>query len=109
MWLLLHPVGDFGAQAVVNTMLASAFPEDKIVGEENADELRQPSNTTLRERVVSLANETIAAELSHGDNAQWGIGPGKQRTAEELLDAIDLGNSEGGRTGRKIASFLLLS
>ena len=81
-------------------MIASAFPGDKIVGEESAAELRQDANSALRERVVSLANEALTADLVLGDNASWGIGPGKQRTAEELLNAIDLGSYEGGRSGR---------
>lgn len=81
-------------------MIANAFPGDKIVGEESAAELRQPANSALRERVVSLANEALTSDLALGDNAQWGIGPGKLRTAEELLDAIDLGNYEGGKSGR---------
>lgn len=69
------------------------------MGEEDASDLRKETNSTLRNRVVELANEALTGELGLGDNPQWGIGPGKQRTAEELLSAIDLGNSEGGKTG----------
>lgn len=34
------------------------------------------------------------------EEASWGIGPGADRTANELLDAIDRGNDGGGRVGR---------
>ena len=104
MWV--EPVGDFAAQAVVNTILSNAFPGDKIVGEEDAAELRQEANIGLRDRVVELANEALIGELGMGDNAQWGIGPGKQQTAEGLLRAIDLGNHGGGNTGSERKSYL---
>ena len=102
---MLHPVGDFSAQAVVNTILSRAFPGDKIVGEEDASELRDEANATLRGRVVELANQALASDLVPGDNVQWGIGPNSQRSTDELLDAIDRGNFEGGSKGR--TSFIL--
>lgn len=93
-------VGDYSAQAVVNTILANAFPDDKIVGEEDAKDLRVEANSGLRDRVVELANHALVADLALGDNVQWGIGPGSQRTSEQLLEAIDRGNFEGGKSGR---------
>lgn len=83
-------------------MLHHAFPGDPIVGEEDAKELRAESGKTLRERIIQLSNEALAAELELGDNVDWGIGPGREQTAEELLDAIDRGNYEGGPKGRKL-------
>ena len=58
------------------------------------------SNETLRERVVQLANETLAEEpiVDMGEKTSWGLG--KQWNSDELLQAIDRGNYEGGRTGR---------
>ncbi|KAH7886771.1 hypothetical protein F5I97DRAFT_1870104 [Phlebopus sp. FC_14] len=94
-------VGDYSAQAVVNTILGRAFPADPIVGEEDADELRQEGSETLRNRVVELANEALTADLGVGEMAEWGLGPVEQRTPEELLDAIDRGNDQGGRVGRR--------
>ncbi|KAI0716030.1 3',5'-bisphosphate nucleotidase [Cerioporus squamosus] len=93
-------VGDFSAQAVVNTILSRAFPDDPIVGEEDADDLRVESGTALRERIIQLANETLTADLVPGEKEEWGLGPNNGRTTEQLLDAIDRGNHEGGRTGR---------
>ncbi|KAG6897977.1 hypothetical protein C0992_007931 [Termitomyces sp. T32_za158] len=93
-------VGDYAAQAVISTILHRVFPVDPIVGEEDATDLRQESGHGLRDRIIELANEALVAELSSGDNAEWGIGPGQQQTTEQLLDAIDRGNYAGGRTGR---------
>jgi 3'(2'), 5'-bisphosphate nucleotidase len=95
-------VGDFSAQALVNSMLHRAFPNDPIVGEESADELREDTEAArqLRERITELANEALVAELELGDDPVWGIGPGQTKTTNELLDAIDRGNHDGGKSGR---------
>ncbi|KAG6337178.1 hypothetical protein ID866_1892 [Astraeus odoratus] len=94
-------VADYSAQAVVNTILGRAFPADPIVGEEDAADLRQGGAEALRNRIVELANEALTADLGIGDMAEWGLGPGQERTLEELLDAIDRGNDPGGRVGRR--------
>jgi hypothetical protein len=97
-----HAVADYSAQAAINTILGRAFPDDPIIGEENADELRKdPEAAPLRSRIVELANEALTAELSLGEVAEWGIGPGQAKTSEELLDAIDRGNYGGGCPGRE--------
>ncbi|KAF9039144.1 hypothetical protein BJ165DRAFT_1416518 [Panaeolus papilionaceus] len=93
-------VGDFAAQALIASILSRAFPEDPIVGEEDASDLRKPSGAELKERIVSLANEALTSELVLGDNKDWGIGPGAEKTDAELLDAIDRGNFEGSSVGR---------
>ncbi|KAF7302499.1 3'(2'),5'-bisphosphate nucleotidase [Mycena chlorophos] len=93
-------VGDYAAQALISSMLARGFPDDPIVGEEDAKDLRVEEGRALRERIVELANEAIVAPLVEGDDGAWGIGPGQAKTTAELLDAIDRGNHEGGRTGR---------
>ena len=79
-------VGDFSAQAVVNTILNRAFPDDPIVGEEDAADLRVESGKTLRDRIIELANETLTAELQPGEKEEWGLGPNHGRTADQLLD-----------------------
>ncbi|KAI8976297.1 3',5'-bisphosphate nucleotidase [Trametes punicea] len=93
-------VGDYSAQAVVNTILGRTFPDDPIVGEEDAADLREDSGKALRERIVQLANETLTAPLVAGEKEEWGLGPSHAQTTEQLLDAIDRGNHSGGRTGR---------
>lgn len=94
-------VGDYAAQAVVNTILGRTFSKDPVVGEEDAADLRVESGKTLRERIVQLASETLAAPLAEGEKEEWGLGPNQAQTSEQLLDAIDRGNYEGGRTGRE--------
>ncbi|KAJ3801540.1 nucleotidase HAL2 [Lentinula aff. detonsa] len=95
-------VADYSAQAVISTMLHRAYPDDLIVGEEDASDLRTESDSvsSLRNRIVELANEALTAELDIGDIAEWGIGPGSEQNANQLLDAIDRGSYEGGRNGR---------
>ena len=86
---------------MINTILTRAFPDDPIVGEEDAVDLRQESGTALRNRIVELANETITTPLQHGEQATWGLGPDHAQTAEQIMNTIDRGNYAGGRTGRE--------
>ena len=98
----VFPVGDFAAQAVISTILKHAFPDDPIVGEEDASDLRAESGKEMKDRIVALANEALTEELGLGDNENWGIGPGQEKTDAEILDAIDRGNYEGGSSGSKL-------
>lgn len=98
--ILLISVGDYSAQAVINAVLGRTFPDDPIVGEEDANDLRQVSASSLRTRIVELANGALAAPLTQGEKAEWGIGPGISRTEDELLAAIDKGSYQGGPNGR---------
>lgn len=95
-------MGDFSAQAVVNTILSRAFPDDPIVGEEDTKDLRgnSPEVTTLRNRIVDLAVENLAGELGIGEMEEWGLGPKHAHTPDQLLEAIDRGMHPGGSTGR---------
>lgn len=95
-------VGDFAAQAVVNTILTNAFPDDPIIGEEDAHDLRsnEDSATSLRNRIVQLANDALTEKLFEGEDHKWGIGEGKELSESEVLRMIDRGNFAGGQTGR---------
>ncbi|KAJ8595111.1 3,5-bisphosphate nucleotidase HAL2 [Rhizopogon salebrosus TDB-379] len=93
-------VGDYAAQAVINTILKNAFPKDPIVGEEGADALRQESNARLRERVVTLATNALNEDLIDGENAEWSLGAQNELTSAALLKAIDEGNDTGGPNKR---------
>jgi 3'(2'), 5'-bisphosphate nucleotidase len=86
-------IGDFGAQALIIASIKHAFPEDEIVGEEDADDLRK--NDSLRDLVWDLVQ---AAKLDDS-SAEEKIG-GPIKSADDMLTAIDAGNSEGGRQGR---------
>ena len=107
-------MGDYSAQAVINTILSQAFPEDPIVGEEDATDLRAPNEASkaLCARVVELADDILAQAPrpssspdsfdiggGEGERAEWGLG--RRWGADALLKAIDRGSHAGGlRSGR---------
>ncbi|MFG0330903.1 MAG: 3'(2'),5'-bisphosphate nucleotidase [Phycisphaerales bacterium] len=76
-------VADYGAQAVVCHDLMTVFPDDPMVGEEDAKALRDPANAALKDQVVRHVRE---------------ITPGLDEA--EVLKAIDRGVHEGGAGGR---------
>ena len=82
-------------------MLLRAFPEDNIVGEEDAADMRAESGASLRNRIVELVNETVTAPLQAGETDAWGLGPDHAQTPEQIMDIIDRGNYNGGSTGRE--------
>ena len=60
-------VADFASQAIVCQRLAAALPDDRVVGEEGADDLRGDENTALRDQVVSHTAEVVGeASLAGG-------------------------------------------
>ncbi|MBT6154048.1 MAG: 3'(2'),5'-bisphosphate nucleotidase [Planctomycetaceae bacterium] len=75
-------IADFASQAAICRHLMTKAPDDAIVGEEDATELRKPENAPFVERIES--------ELK-----RVGIEP----AGEDLWNWIDRGNSTGG-TGR---------
>ena len=86
-------IGDFGAQALIISAIKSAFPDDEVVGEEEASSLRE--NEKLRNQIWELVQ---AARLSD-ESAESEVG-GPIKSVEDMLDAIDAGNSSGGKAGR---------
>lgn len=86
-------IGDFGAQALIIQAIKSVFPDDEIVGEEEASELRQDEK--LRSQIWELVNNT---RLSDPETEKIIGGP--IPSVEAMLDAIDAGNSAGGAKGR---------
>ena len=76
-------VADFGAQAVVVSAILDAFPGERIVGEEDASDLRTEAGRALREKVVC----SVRAVTPALDEAR-------------ILAAIDHATHEGGPTGR---------
>ncbi|KAJ1646803.1 3'(2'),5'-bisphosphate nucleotidase [Coemansia asiatica] len=77
-------VADFGAQAVVNSILEKHFPQDPIVGEEDSKDLHGDQGRALREKVVELVNTATETPMS----------------SDEVLRAIDRGQYAGGSKGR---------
>ncbi|KAJ4992011.1 3'(2'),5'-bisphosphate nucleotidase 2 [Stagonosporopsis vannaccii] len=86
-------IGDFGAQALIIASIKSAFPDDEIVGEEDADDLR--ANADLKNLVWDLVQ---AAKLTDS-TAEDTIG-GPIKSADDMLTALDGGASQGGNKGR---------
>lgn len=86
-------IGDFGAQALIIASIKSAFPNDEVVGEEDADDLR--SNPDLKKLVWDLVQQ---AKLN--DSASEELIGGPIKTADDMLTALDSGASEGGNKGR---------
>lgn len=86
-------IGDFGAQALVIAALTHAFPQDSVVGEEEASSLR--SDPALTAQIWDLVKEVRLEDAT----AEEALG-GPLRGQEEMLAAIDRGTSEGGREGR---------
>jgi 3'(2'), 5'-bisphosphate nucleotidase len=77
-------VADYASQAVVALALSRAFPDVRIVGEEDAGALRDPANAALTERVLATVGRVDPA-----------AGP-----AHEVLAMIDRGGDPGGPRGR---------
>lgn len=72
-------VADFATQAVVAAALTGSLGRITMVGEEDADELREESNAALRDGVVDL----VRAERGH------------DTSVDTVLDWIDVGGHDG--------------
>lgn len=86
-------IGDFGAQALIIAALKHNFPADEIVAEEEAAQLREDANLkqTIWELVEKTKLDDEAGETKLG---------GAIKSADEMLELIDLGGSKGGANGR---------
>ena len=86
-------IGDFGAQALIISAIRHSFPNDDIVGEEEANSLRSNEDLTNQiwelVKTVKLEDETADSELG-----------GPLRSVDAMLEAIDAGKSAGGAEGR---------
>lgn len=76
-------IADFGAQALMVSAIRTAFPNDRIIGEENADALR--SDETLGGKVWELVKETRLDEENFDNRL------GRPSSKEEMLEFIDFG------------------
>lgn len=86
-------IGDFGAQALIIHAIKKNFPNDQVVGEEEASSLRE--NQKLRDQIWALVDGTKLSD----PEAEKVLG-GSIETLDAMLDAIDAGNSSGGSKGR---------
>jgi len=86
-------IGDYGAQALIIAAIKHNFPQDEVVGEEEASSLREQQG--LSSKIWDLVKD---AKLSDADSDALLGGP--IRSEDDMLKAIDAGNSAGGAKGR---------
>jgi 3'(2'), 5'-bisphosphate nucleotidase len=86
-------IGDFGAQALIIAAIRHNFPDDEVVGEEEASSLR--SDRGLSGKIWDLVRDVGLDD--EGSNQLLG---GRIGSEEKMLDAIDQGSSKGGDKGR---------
>jgi HAL2 family 3'(2'),5'-bisphosphate nucleotidase len=72
-------IADFGSQALVCRRIAATFPDDAVMGEEDAAELRDPAHASVAEQVVAEVRDRVASA-----------------TASDVLGWIDRARSDGG-------------
>lgn len=89
-------VGDYAAQAIINFAIKKNFPSDEIVGEEDADSLKDGSEeaTILSKKIKEIIDDVQAQTAQYSDKI------GTISLMDSIYDSIDLGNSEGGSSGR---------
>ena len=82
-------VADYGAQALICKALAEAFPNDPVVGEEDATDLQTPEMAENLTKVTNYVKEQIADATSE-QVVQWiNQGNGKVGPRYWTLDPID--------------------
>lgn len=86
-------IGDFGAQALIIAALQHNFPEDEVVAEEEAKDLRE--NERVRATVWDLVQKAkLTDSISENE-----LG-GSIKSVDAMMDIIDKGDSKGGKKGR---------
>ncbi|KAJ5226077.1 3'(2')-5'-bisphosphate nucleotidase [Penicillium chermesinum] len=86
-------IGDFGAQALIIQAIRKNFPNDEVVGEEEASSLRQDKD-------LSAEIWRLVKDIKLDDAESDSLLGGPLASEESMLDAIDQGNSPGGPKGR---------
>lgn len=83
-------VADFASQALICRRLQSAFPDDPVIGEEGAAELREESGRTFLERIVHEC-QAVGVSASGEQVCDWIDRGGLQehRSRFWTLDPID--------------------
>lgn len=84
-------IADFSSQAVICRALHEAFPEDPIIGEEDAAELRQEENREFLEKIVAELNTAQIPEASPENVCRWIDHGGAKEYSSRFwtLDPID--------------------
>lgn len=82
-------VADYGSQAIICKALAEAFPEDPVVGEEDAAELRKPEMAEILNKIVNYVKEFIPDATPEQITGWIDRGNGKVSPRYWTLDPID--------------------
>ena len=82
-------VADFGAQAVICQALASAFPEDPVVAEEDSAFLRSPANIEQLSLVTNYVQAQIPSATTEDITTWIDRGNGAVASRYWTLDPID--------------------
>ena len=93
-------VADYGAQAVINSAIRQAFPNDNIVGEESSDEVK--THPELATQLVRLASQFAPEDPRFATTAEQ-ADQSLEKAIANLCEAIDFGKYEGGSKGRQWA------
>lgn len=82
-------VADYGSQAIICSALAAAFPQDSVVGEEDAAALSEPALAPVLASVTAQVNRVIAGASDH-EVLNWiNHGNGEVAPRYWTLDPID--------------------
>ena len=83
-------VADFASQALICRALQNAYPEDPVIGEEGADELRSPEGGRFLDRIIQECGN-VGVEASGGEICDWIDRGGLQEFRPRFwtLDPID--------------------
>lgn len=89
-------VGDYASQAIINFAIKKNFPDDEIVGEEDADSLRGDTDEAkgLRTKISEIISDVQKETEGFSDKI------GTLSSLDDILCSIDQGTSLGGSKGR---------
>uniref|UniRef100_A0A7S2H9D6 3'(2'),5'-bisphosphate nucleotidase n=1 Tax=Helicotheca tamesis TaxID=374047 RepID=A0A7S2H9D6_9STRA len=85
-------IADYGSQAIICKMLRNDFPNDPVVAEEDASDLRLPAQKDQLRQITEYVNKAVARS-SVGSSS--GVQP------NDLLDWIDFGDGDVDPTLRR--------
>jgi len=102
-------VADFGAQALVCRVLAAAFPDDPVVGEEDAADLAGPTQAAFRAAVVEHVSGVLGDEtaVTEADVLRW-IDRGRGSPAARFWTIDPVDGTKGFLRGQHYAVALAL-
>jgi len=84
-------IADYSSQAVICRALEAAFPEDPVIGEEDAAELRQTENHEFLEKIVTELRDAGISESDAENACRWIDHGGTKEYSSRFwtLDPID--------------------